>query len=282
MRPELPRGVRDGANQIKEQDVELTGNRYTGGGWRKLLATRRGTVLVAAACAVVAAVILVFAMSRYRHNVNTENSPESVFVASGLIAKGTSGDAIASGQLFKTTSVATKQVTSGAIADAAQLRGRVAVADIYPGQQLTAADFTASGGLPSELAPNQRAMSISVDAEHGMVGEIQKGDHVDVFGDLESGSGKSQQFVRLLIANAPVLKAASAASGSGLGPQNQQNNVTLKIDDSQAASLAFAADNGKVWLVLRPANASSAPSSTTASVGSLASGSTPTVPGGAK
>ena len=118
--------------------MELTGNRYARGDWRKLLATRRGTILVAAICAAIAAGILVFAMQSYRHHVVAENNPETVFVANALIQKGTSGDAIAAQQLFKPASVAGKQVASGAIADASVLRGKVATADIYPGQQLTA------------------------------------------------------------------------------------------------------------------------------------------------
>ena len=79
--------------------MELTGNRYARGDWRKLLATRRGTILVAAVCAAIAAGILVFAMQRYRHHVVAENNPETVFVANALIQKGTSGDAIAAQQL---------------------------------------------------------------------------------------------------------------------------------------------------------------------------------------
>jgi Flp pilus assembly protein CpaB len=262
--------------------VELTGNRYAGGGWRKLLATRRGTVLVATVCALVAGGILVFAMSRYRHSVNAENNPETVFVASGLIQKGTSGDAIASGQLFKPTTIASKQVSTGAIADASQLRGKVAVADILRGQQLTAAEFTASGGLTSQLSSNQRAMTIAVDASHGMVGQVHDGDHVDVYGDLELGR-RGESFVRLLVANAPVLKAAAENSGSGLGSggsqTRQNNNVTLNVNDDQAGVLAYASDNGKVWLVLRPANATSAGDSSLVTVQTLLSRKLPTTTG---
>jgi Flp pilus assembly protein CpaB len=254
--------------------VELTGNRYARGDWRKLLATRRGTILVAAVCAAVAAGILVFAMSRYRHHVVAENNPETVFVATTLIQKGTSGDAIAAQQQFKPASVAGKQVSSGAIADASLLRGKVATADIYPGQQLTASEFTSSSGLPAQLAPTQRAITISVDPSHGMVGQVHDGDHVDVWADLESG-GHSQPFVHLLIANAPVLKAASSGSGAGLNAtnqQNQQSNVTLKVSDTQAGALAFAADNGKVWLVLRPANATTTAPASNVTVSSLLAG----------
>jgi pilus assembly protein CpaB len=256
--------------------VELTAKKYGGRDWRKLLTTRRGTVLVAGACAIVAAGILIFAMQRYRHNVSSEGTPQTVLVASGLIQKGTAGDAIASEQLFKATPVPGKQVSSGAIADTAALQGKVAASDIYPGQQLTAADFTGASGLIGELAPDQRAITITVSSARGMIGEVQAGDRVDVYADLESGSGRSQSFVRLLLANVPVLTAPSGAARTGIGSanaENQQSNVTLKVNASQAGALAFAADNGKIWLVLRPANATSPHASPTVSVSSLASGS---------
>ena len=255
--------------------MELTGNRYARGDWRKLLATRRGTILVAAVCAAIAAGILVFAMQRYRHHVVAENNPETVFVATGVIQKGTSGDAIAAQQLFKPTSVAGKQVASGAIADASVLRGKVATADIYPGQQLTASEFTSASGLTAQLGPTQRAMTVSLDSSHGMVGQVHDGDHVDVWADLSSTSAQGVSFVHLLIANAPVLKAASSNGGVGLGggnQQNQQSNVTLKVSDTQAGALAYASDNGKVWLVLRPANATSSAPASNVTVSSLIAG----------
>jgi Flp pilus assembly protein CpaB len=264
--------------------VELTGKDYTRNDWRKLLATRRGTVLVAAACALVAAGILVVAMNRYRSNVDTSGNQETVLVASGLIQKGTSGDAIASGQLFKPTSIASKQVSAGAIADTAQLHGEVAAADIYPGQQFTVSDFTSNTGLPAQLAPDQRAITITVDSSHGMVGQIHEGDHVDVYADLEVGNSRNGNVVRLLMANTQVLKAASGAGGGGLGgssPQNQQSNVTLKVGGSQAGALAFASDNGKVWLVLRPANAATSPPAAV-SAQSLLLGAGPVTTGGTK
>jgi Flp pilus assembly protein CpaB len=44
-------------------------------------------------------------------------------------------------------------------------------------------------------------------------------------------------------------------SGDAKGGIAQQNNtnVSLRVDDAQAVKLAFASDNGKIWLALRPA-----------------------------
>jgi Flp pilus assembly protein CpaB len=261
--------------------VELTGKNYTRNDWRKLLATRRGTVLVAAVCALVAAGILVVAMNRYRHNVDTSGNQDTVLVASGLIQKGTPGDAIASGQLFKPTSIAAKQVSTGAIADTAQLHGKVAAADIYPGQQLTAADFTINGGLPTKLAPDQRAMTITLDSSHGMVGQVHEGDHVDVYAGIQVS--RAEPALRLLMTNIQVLQAGASASSGLSGSQNPSSsfsNVTLNVNDSQAGALAYASDNGKVWLVLRPANATSTTPPSVFTAQSLLLGSKPV--GGSK
>src|SRR5947207_1850666 len=97
---------------------------------------------------------------------------------------------------------------------------------------------------------------------------------VAVWTDLGSGMS-SQPLVHVLIANTPVLKAPSSSGAGGLSTgnqQNQQSNVTLKVSDTQAGALAFAADNGKVWLVLRPANATSSASASNVTVSSLLAG----------
>ena len=257
--------------------MELTSKNYTRNDWRKLLSTRRGTIIVAGVCALVAAGILLLAMNRYRNNVDTSGNQETVLVAGGLIQKGTSGDAIASGQLFKSTSVAVKQVSTGAIADTALLHGKVAAADIYPGQQLTA----------TELAPSQRAITISLDQSHGMVGQVKAGDHVDVYAgvNVEPRGGRSEPALRLLMANIRVLQAGSS-SGGGLGgagnPNNSFSNVSLDVADTQAGSLAYASDNGKVWLVLRPAQATQSNTSAAVTAQSLLLGSKPIGTGGSK
>src|SRR5579884_520371 len=127
--------------------MEVTGSNYTRGDWRSFVATKRGTVLVAGVCALIAGAIIVIAMQHYRHSIDSEGVQQTVLVASQPIQKGTAGSAIASEQLFKATSVAGKQVTAGALADTAQLRGKVAAREIYAGEQLTAADFAPVGGL---------------------------------------------------------------------------------------------------------------------------------------
>lgn len=242
--------------------MAVTSNRYGGRrNMRGALSTRRGTAVAAATCAVLAAAILLIAAISYKHSVNAEQRPETVLVATGVIQKGTAGAAIASAGLFRPEQLLSKQVTTGAVADAAALNGKVALHDIQPNQQLTLSDFGSGEPYVSELAPNQRAISVPLDASHGLTGVVRVGDRVDVYagvvGGGNNGGAVTGAALRLLVPNVQVM-SVSQNSGGGIGSSSGANSVSdvvLKIGASQAGLVALAADNGKIWLVLRGANA---------------------------
>jgi pilus assembly protein CpaB len=252
--------------------VELT-QRPVGRNFRNLVATRKGTILVAAACALAAAGIIIYALSKYRQSVDSGNRPETVFVASGLIQKGTPGSVIAANQLSKPTTIVAKQVTPGAIADAALLNGRVAATDIYPGQQITLSDFVPGVGVAATLSPKQRAVEVPIQAAPGLAGDLTAGDYVDVYVSLTGGNGQAA-VLRLLAANVRVL-VAPGGGGGGLGANQQAGNLTLAVDNSLAPKVMFASDNGKLWLSLRPGNAVNPNPDQAATLNSIAVGPAP-------
>jgi len=94
--------------------------------------------------AVLAGVILLTYLHRYRESVKESGTAVTVLVAKSLIDKGTSGDIIATEDLYEVTSQPKSEVQDGAITDPATLKGRVAAADIFPGEQLTAAKLAVS------------------------------------------------------------------------------------------------------------------------------------------
>jgi Flp pilus assembly protein CpaB len=258
--------------------------RYARKDWRKLLTSRKGAASIGLVCLLGAGAVVIAAMSNYRSSVNQGGKEQTVFVAAQMIARNTPASVIASENLVKPAQFRASQVVAGALADTSALHGTVAAKDIYPGEQLTGADFTANSSLPAQLGPDERAMTISLDSAHGMVGTIQTGDHVDVYAgfQLQTASAQNQPVLRLLIADVPVLKAPSGAT-TGLGGSTNSNatsNATLEVNSSQAAALAYAADNGKVWLVLRPAHANATPPPSAVTVQSLLFGSKPVSTGG--
>jgi Flp pilus assembly protein CpaB len=171
-----------------------------------------------------------------------------VLVAKTAIQKGSPGNIVASDQMYRLTAIHQSELQAGAFTDPAALRGLVAAHDIYPRQQLTQADFVAAspGALQTNLNGDQRAISIPIDAAHGMSGQISPGDHVDVYvGVNQGGAGGSHPVIKLMMENALVLRTASTGAPTG--------TVVLRGNGKQTAALAFASDNGKIWLVLRPA-----------------------------
>jgi len=215
---------------------------------QNLFTTRRGSLLVGAAAAVLAGIILVAYLHQYRNSVNSASAPVSVLVAKNLIQKGTPGDIIGTSSQFQVGSVPKGQLQTGALTDPAALSGRVAVTDIYPGQQLTAGYFAYAppGTLQTKISGSDRAIAIQIDAEHGMAGQIGAGDHIDIFvGVNRLGSGGTQPVIKLLMEDITVLRAP-LGTGAGI--------YTLRATGRQAPVLAYASDNGKLWFVLRPAS----------------------------
>jgi pilus assembly protein CpaB len=261
--------------------VELTQKPF-GLAPRGLTKSRKGTILLATACAIAAAGIFVYALTKYRQSVDNGNRPETVFVASSLIQKGTSGNAIAAQQLFKPTTIVAKQVTSGAVADAALLDGKVASTDIYPGQQLTLSQFVPGVGIATSLAPNQRAITVPMQAAPALAGNLAAGDHVDIYVGFTGENGARSPALRLLASNIRVLQAPTGGAGGVASSGPQGGNVTLAVSNSVAPTVMFAADNGKLWMALRPGNASSPDPQEIVTLGSLLLGGSQAAPQGAK
>ncbi len=130
-----------------------------------------------------------------------------MLVAKNLIPKGTSGTVIAEKQLFQAATLAKNDLKVGAISDPAYLNGRVAVADIFPGQQITTADLTAglTDAIPTQLSGKQRAVAIPVSGARGLVGFVASGDRVDIYYETGASGGT---ILGLLAPNVLVMRAA--------------------------------------------------------------------------
>jgi pilus assembly protein CpaB len=225
---------------------------------RRMLGTRSGTLTLAAGAAVLAALVLVVFLSQYKDNVKGGTAPTTALVAGSLIPKGTSGDAVISDGLFTPTTVPTDELKEGALPDTAALAGQVATRDIYPGQQITAGDFAANGDpIRGKLSGDLRAVALPVDTAHGLIGTIRTGDRVDIYSAFNASGGRNgsgRPVVRTLLQNVLILDVPEK---SGDIDQGKVGDVMVRVNDREAAALAFSAENGKIWMALRaPAGAS--------------------------
>ena len=207
----------------------------------KLFATRQGTIFLGVIAAVIAAIALIMYLNSYRNSVNN-NAASSVLVAKSLIQKGTSGAVVGSSGLYTLSHVAKSTLQTGAFVDPSALADKVAVTDVYPGQQLTEADFgPATNSLVEQLSPTQRAVVIPLGSPQQLGGQIGAGSHVDVYVTITGGGARPA--VIQLLQDVYVL----GASG---------DNVTLRTTAAQAGQIIYASENTQPWLVLRPTVAS--------------------------
>ena len=209
----------------------------------KLFTTRQGTIWLGVGAAVIAAIALLVYLNHYRNSVKA-TAGVSVLVAQKLIQAGTAGNVIrTSAGFYKPTSLPKDQVQTGAIVDPATLTNQVALTDISPGQQLTAADFGPGTGVATELGANQRAVVVPLGSPQAVGGQIGTASHVDVWISLSSqaSNGVTRPVTKLLFQDMYVLTAAVDGG-----------NVTLRATPTQAGTLIYAANNAQIWLTLRP------------------------------
>jgi pilus assembly protein CpaB len=225
---------------------------------QKLISTRRGSLYVAVAAALLAGIAILVYLNRYRDNLQSGTTPVTVLIARQTIPKGTPGSVVASKAMFTATTIREGQLREGAFSDPASLAGKVATTAVYQGSQLTAGVFSASTtALAGTLTDRERVVSVPLDSAHGLGGQVEVGNRVDVYAGFNvipvrldgspASGGQARPVLRLIMSNVPVV-----ALGSAGGVGSRTANVSLQVTDDEAAKLAFASDNGKLWLSLRP------------------------------
>lgn len=234
-------------------EASSTVRRRVGGNWPGgAFSGRRGPLAIAIGAALLAGLILYIFVQQYKKNVNGTVSNSPVFIATHYIQRGTAANQLASNTLFQRTLVKNSQVVTGAITDPRTLQGEIAATNIYPGQQLTASDFTRTGvTIASQLTGTERAMALPVDGVHGLTPYVQPGDYVDVLESVPAGGNGGLDVVTTVVHNVLVLGVSGSGSG-GIGG-GSTGEIVLRVSDRLALPLAAAADGGKIWITLRPA-----------------------------
>jgi Flp pilus assembly protein CpaB len=162
-----------------------------------------------------------------------------VIVAKTLIPAGTPGTIIGQKSLYQSTTLPRKEIKSGAVADPAYIAGRVAVADILPGQQLTTADFTeaTTTAVNTKITGAQRGVSVPVDAIRMSTTQIAVGNKLDLY--MAIGG-----VVKLFEPSVLVLAVPDQGAAGG--------SYILRVNTANVPDLMVAADAGTLWAAIRP------------------------------
>jgi Flp pilus assembly protein CpaB len=207
------------------------------------MSSRGWAIALGIGAVVLAAILLIVYLDRYRARVGGQNSPTQVLVAQQTIRAGTPGTLAATSGMYEPTILPRKDVEIGAIEDPQYLTGRAAAADILPGQQITAADFAATAGVTvaSQITGEQRAISVSIDNVHGSLAQVVPGDSVDIYIALGARSN-GQQLVKLFRPNVKVL----ALPGVG------GDTIVLRMESKDVPKFMYMADNTQMYWAIRP------------------------------
>ena len=147
------------------------------------------------------------------------------------------------------------EIEPGALADAKQAEGDIALITIPAGSTLTATKVgrPIEVGLTYRLKPGMRAISIPVDRVKAVSGLIQPGDRVDVLASVPRAPGVQPKAVTI-IRGALVLAINQTLEIAGATPSPDSVNlvtVVLGISAAQSDLLTMADLNTTLRLALR-------------------------------
>jgi Flp pilus assembly protein CpaB len=205
------------------------------------MSSRGWAIALGIGAVVLAAILLVVYLDRYRSRVSGENAPTPVLVAKQLIPRGTSGSLIASQSMYAPTTLPRKEVEVGAVSDPQYLVGRAAAADILPGQQFTAVDFAASdtSSVDSQITGTQRGVALTIGGADSVASQVQAGDSVDVY---IGAAG----VVKLFRPNVKVIAVPTTPGPVGGG------NLVVRVDTKDVPNWLYASRNDQLIFVVRP------------------------------
>jgi Flp pilus assembly protein CpaB len=190
------------------------------------------------------------------------------YVANADIAKGTTGAELVQAGLIAQEKVARGSVPPGAITNLDDLADLVTAGPISSKQFITSGSFASSqdgtGGAFSTAIASQDlvAVTVTVDADHGVANQITPGDHVNMATTTvdESGSpstGYMLENVKVLAVGTNTVQQAAAppvVAADGTTPPPTTSGV-LTFEVTQADALRIISANsggGGLYLVLLP------------------------------
>ncbi|MEX0427437.1 Flp pilus assembly protein CpaB [Nocardioides sp. DS6] len=232
---------------------------------------RRILVVAAALVAALGAVLVLLYVHGADSRAQAQFATRQVLTATQAIAQGESfDDAVKAGKI-DTRSVVTADVVPGALGQegVSSLTGTSALAPIYPGQQILAAEFGDKAGAATTtslpIPAKHVAISVTLTDPARVAGYVEPGSRVAVF--LNGSDAGGAAFTRLLLPDVTVLGVGStpaagtttstgsstdSATGGSAAPTETLPNtlITLAVTQKQAQKVLFAQQNGALSFAL--------------------------------
>lgn len=217
-----------------------------------------------------AAVILVMMMKGQVGSTNPPPPPAVKMVTVVTAAHDIPARTTLTLEMVKTSQVAENELHQGAYTIPNDAVGKVTVANITNGDQLTSSVAIPQPPVLAVTVPKgMRAITIAVDPVSSVAGFIKPGDHVDVLGTFTGPNNKTLtrtilQSVEVLAAGSQTLPSAPTPPDAQVATDNQPkpadvsgaqpvqvSTATLITSPVDAEKLVLAAAKGKLQLALR-------------------------------
>ena len=193
------------------------------------------------------------------------------YVANADIAKGTTGNELLQAGLISKEKVSKGSLPPSLITNLNDLGSLVTAGPISAKQFITSGSFVSAtdgtgGPFSTAIAAKDLvAVTVTVDADHGVANQIAPGDHVNIATTTTDANGVAQTSyfmtnVKVLAVGAnTVQQAAPAASSDGSTPPPTNSGVlTFEVTQPDALRVISAnSGSSKIYLVLLPPASSS-------------------------
>lgn len=217
---------------------------------------RLALLLVAVLVAAVGTTLVFLYVKTADDRAIADQQPVTVLVAKVAIPAGTRVLDAANSGSFQSTEVPALAVAPGALSSIEPVKDFVALAPVFPGQQLLTGMFGATAAASSSIAipPGQIAMSFQFGDPQRVAGFVQPGSNVVIM--LTSSLGGGQSSTRVLLPKATVIAVGPTtvtppADAAQANPEVLPRALlTLALTQQDAEKLVFASGNGTLYLGL--------------------------------
>ena len=213
---------------------------------------RRTVLLIVAAliAALGAGMVLVYVRGA-DSRAEASQQPVQVLKAVARIEAGESVSAAQAAGKIQLGTIARKEVLTGAKDSVAGMADEVALATIYPNEQIVADKFGAVGAQSSLAIPNGNiAISVTLPDTGRVADFVAPGNYVAIF---TGGSGGAADTTRLLLPRVQVIAVGATTVSSkptDAAAPPSTGAYTLSVNQSQAEKVMFAATHGSLSFAL--------------------------------
>lgn len=227
-------------------------------------------LVVAALIAALGATLVLLYVQGLGDKAAAEQQLVKVLTATEVIAPGETAENAQSDGKLALTDIPQSNVIDGALTSVDNVSDQLALAPIYPGEQILAAKFgtTAASGQTLTIPKDKLAISVQVTDPARVAGFITPGSHATLFLSADpqaldsSGSKEPQpQFTRILLPDVEVIGVGETTvlsttttddSGAQTTEQIPKTILTLAVDQNEADKVIFASGNGQLAFGLLP------------------------------